>query len=208
VDWHAWHSGYDLPRSSLARRLRVVRERIRLALDSCPAGELRVLSVCAGQGRDLLEVLRNHPRRADVTARLIELDPRNAASARATADSARLERIEVVVGDAGLTDQYRGAVPADLVLMCGVFGNLDEEDLERTCGYCSQLCRAGATLVWTQGRGPMPDRVPRICAWLEEGGFERLWLTPPDVGYGVGVHRFAGVCRPLGAGERMFAFIR
>jgi hypothetical protein len=33
-----------------------------------------VISLCAGQGRDLLGVLADHPRREDVRARLVELD--------------------------------------------------------------------------------------------------------------------------------------
>jgi hypothetical protein len=57
VDWQAWHEKYDDPASSLARRLRVVQARIREALDACPPGRVRVVSLCAGQGRDLLEVL-------------------------------------------------------------------------------------------------------------------------------------------------------
>lgn len=208
MDWHAWHGGYDLPASSLAQRLDVVQERIRLALDGCPAGPLRLVSLCAGQGRDVLGVLPDHPRRDDVTARLVELDPRNAAVAREAARDAGLPGVEVVEGDAALTDNYAGLVPADIVLVCGVFGNVSDEDIERTCGYCTQLCRTGGTLVWTRGRGPSPDRVPMICGWLESRGFERVWVSGRDVGYGVGVHRFAGRPESLASGESMFTFVR
>lgn len=34
--------------------------------------------------------------------------------------------IEVVHGDAGTTDAYTGAVPTDVVLLCGVLGNLTD----------------------------------------------------------------------------------
>ncbi|MEQ1787321.1 MAG: SAM-dependent methyltransferase, partial [Acidimicrobiales bacterium] len=67
-DWVAWHAPYDDPGSNLARRLRWVQRRIRLALDDALPGPIRVLSLCAGQGRDLLEVLPDHPRRGDVRA--------------------------------------------------------------------------------------------------------------------------------------------
>ena len=72
MDWLEWHGGYDRPESWLALRLRVVQEWIGSALRDAPAGPLKVLSMCAGQGRDLLEVLADHPRRDDVRARLVE----------------------------------------------------------------------------------------------------------------------------------------
>jgi hypothetical protein len=89
MDWRAWHEDYDLTGSSLAQRLQAVQNRIVLALNRCPPGPLKVISMCAGQGRDLLGVLADHPRRADVTARLVKLDRRNAALAEDTVRSTR-----------------------------------------------------------------------------------------------------------------------
>lgn len=206
MDWHRWHDDYDRPGSTLGRRLQVVQERIRVALDGCPPGPLRAVSVCAGQGRDLLGVLRKHPRREDVTVRLVELDPRNASLAERAAAAAGLPRVETVVGDAALTSHYQGMVPADLVLVCGVFGNITGDDVARTVACCTQLCSTGGTLVWTRHREP-PDQVPRICRLLEDRGFVRQWLSDPDAGYGVGVHRFTGETQPLSLEERMFTFV-
>lgn len=206
VDWQAWHEEYDDPGSDLARRLLVVQEQIHQVLSALPPGPITVVSVCAGEGRDLLGVLRDHPRRRDVRARLVELDDRIAAVARDTATRLGLTGVEVVVGDAALTEHYDGMVPADLVLMCGVFGNITDEDIARTIGYARQLCRRDGFLVWTRHRNP-PDLVPQICQWLAQVGFEQQWLSEPGVGYGVGVHRYRGEPRPLARGERMFTFI-
>jgi hypothetical protein len=206
VDWEAWHDDYDRPGSNLARRLRVVQERIRLALDDCPPGPIQVISLCAGQGRDLIEVLAGHRRRDEVRARLVELDPRNTASARAAAEAAGLGQVEVVTGDAALTDHYHDVVPAELVLVCGLFGNITDTDIERTVDACSGLCASGGTVIWTRHRGS-PDRVPLICGWFEERGFERLWASGPDAGFGVGIHRFGGEPRPLPPGTSLFTFV-
>jgi hypothetical protein len=190
----------------LARRLQVVQQQIRTVLDNSPSGALQVISLCAGQGRDLLGVLANHPRRRDVRARLVELDARNTAVAEEAAGAARLPGVEVVTADASLTDHYRDVVPADLVLVCGVFGNITDEDIERTVGVCAQLCRTGGTVIWTRHRGA-PDRVPLICKWFEERGFERRWLSEPNVDFGVGVHRFTRQPQQLALGTRMFTFV-
>ena len=202
MDWRTWHDEYDTAGSWMARRLAVVQHQIRNALDSSPPGPLRVLSLCAGQGRDLLGVLPDHPRRDDVLARLVELDPRNTAVAR----EAALPGVEVVTADAALTDHYRDLAPADLVLVCGVFGNITAEDIERTVDTCCQLCRTGGVVIWTRHRGA-PDLVPTICGWFEDRAFTREWLSDPDAGFGVGVHRFHGEPRPLVAGRRMFTFV-
>jgi hypothetical protein len=206
VDWHAWHDDYDRPDSPLSRRLRAVQAQVRAALDDSPPGPLRVLSLCAGQGRDLLEVLADHPRRDDVRARLVELDPRNTAIAEAAARAAGLTGVEVVRADASVTDHYRDLAPADLVLVCGVFGNITDEDVERTVDHCAALCRTGGTVIWTRHRGA-PDLVPSIRAWFEDRGFEQVWVSEPDAGYGVGAHRFRAEPRPLPEGSRMFTFI-
>jgi hypothetical protein len=206
-DWVSWHTAYDRPDSRLVQRLAAVQQRIRVALDAAPPGKLRAVSLCAGQGRDLIGVLTGHPRRHDVTARLVELDPRIAATARESAAAVGLDQVEVVVGDAALTDQYASLTPADLVLVCGVFGNITDADIQGMTGYCTQLCAHGGTVVWTRGRFE-PDLVPQVCEWFAERGFELVWLSEPGVGYGVGAHRFTGQPVPLERGARMFTFNR
>ncbi|MBF9068997.1 class I SAM-dependent methyltransferase [Streptacidiphilus fuscans] len=205
MDWRAWHDQYEVADSLMARRLQAVQGRILAALSEAPAGEVRVVSLCAGDGRDLLEVLVDHPRRDDVRARLVELDPRNTAAAREKADQAGLRQVEIVTGDASLIDQYEDLAPADLVLVCGVFGNITDPDIERTIAACNQLCTTNGTVIWTRHRGA-PDRVPQICDWFEAQGFELQWLSAVEAGFGVGVHRFAGAPQPLRHGTRMFEF--
>lgn len=205
MDWSTWHDDYDKPGTPLARRLADVQGHVRTALSDAPPGPLRVISLCAGQGRDLIEVLADHPRRTDVHARLVELDPRNTAVATAAVESLGLSQVEVVTGDASLTDQYAGLVPADLVLACGIFGNISDQDVERAISLCPQFCKPGAVLIWTRHR-EAPDLAPTICEWFESAGFERLYLSPSDAGYGVGVHRFVGGEQPLVLGVSLFTF--
>jgi putative methyltransferase len=206
-DWYDWHRDYDVPGSVIAQRLTAVQERIAAALDGFPAGPVRVLSLCAGQGRDLLGVLAGHPRRDDVTARLVELDPRNADVARRAAVAAGLSGVQVVVGDAALTDHYAGLAPAELVLACGIFGNVPDADIHATVVACTALCATGGIVVWTRHRRP-PDLVPRICEWFTGNGFEPVWVSAPGEPFGVGAHRFTGRPRPLVRGERIFTFTR
>ncbi len=206
-DWAAWHHAYDDPRSSLSRRLQVVQEQIAAALDRMKPGPIRALSVCAGQGRDLIGALSAHPRGRDVTARLVELDPVNAEAARAGAAAAGLSGLEVVRGDAAVTDVYAGAVPVDLLLICGVFGNITDEDIHRTISSLPQLCGPGASVVWTRNRMP-PDITPDITRWFDKYGFDYVWSSAPhEVGYGVGVHRYAGPKVDFQPGVRMFTFV-
>jgi len=76
-DWHEWHRKYDDAASSLSRRLAEVRRQLGADLDArAAAGQrsVRLLSLCAGDGRDTIPVLAARPG-LDVDACLVELDP-------------------------------------------------------------------------------------------------------------------------------------
>jgi hypothetical protein len=205
-DWRAWHEQYDRPDSSLRRRLALVQQRIREALDGAPPGPIRVISMCAGQGRDLLEVLPDHARRDDVAARLVELDERNVADARRLVSRAGLRDIEVVQGDASVSNAYAGAVPADLVLVCGVFGNVSMDDIRTTVAVLPRLCRPGATVIWTRHRRP-PDATVAIRDWFVKAGFLEVGFDAQDgFLFGVGTARLAGDPLPFVHDARLFDF--
>ncbi|MFB9848794.1 SAM-dependent methyltransferase, partial [Micromonospora andamanensis] len=87
-DWLRWHQDYDSPNSSLARRLRVVQHDLRRALTESPHdehGARRLISICAGDGRDVLPVLAEHDGGRTVEALLIERDPALSQRARTAA---------------------------------------------------------------------------------------------------------------------------
>jgi hypothetical protein len=93
--------------------------------------------------------------------------------------------------------------------MCGIYGNIAPEDIEATVAVCAGLCARGGTVIWTRARLNTPggDLVPRICGWYEEHGFEQVWLSPVDAGFGVGAHRLTVDPAPLAPGQRMFEFL-
>jgi hypothetical protein len=207
-DYRAWHDAYDRPGSPLHLRLLVVHDLIAAALDDLPPGRIRFVSMCAGQGRDVLTVARRHRRGGDLTGRLVELDPANVAAARASIAAGGLAGIEVVEGDAGRSDAYLGAAPADLVLACGVFGNIADADIRATARFLPALCAPGAWVLWT--RGPREDGVIEcIQGWFADAGFEPMALVVPEgIHFGVGACRFTGTTAPLVAGRRLFTFTR
>lgn len=207
MDWQAWHDGYEDPDSGLGRRLALVQDQVRAALDRVPQGPVRAISVCAGQGHDLIGVLAEHPRRGEVSARLVELDEQNALLARRAAAAAGLDGVEVVAGDASITDAYAGAVPADLVILCGVFGNVTADDIARTVGHLPQLCAPAATVIWTRHRQP-PDLTPYIRETFERHGFEELSFDGDGSSpFGVGANRLVAPPQPFQEGVHLFEFI-
>jgi len=194
-DWQAWHEPYADANSSLSRRLRLVRRHVGLWLDDRQGEALTAVSACAGQGHDLLGVLATRADAHRVRATLLEGDERNVAAAQTAA--ADLPNVRVLQVDAGDLAAYVGSVPADLVLMAGVFGNVSDADVYRTIEALPQLCASGA-----------PDLTPTLRCWLKEAGFVEHAFHAPDAElFSVGVHRFAGVPVPLSLPGRLFQFV-
>src|SRR5262245_42408366 len=211
-DWVRWHEAYDDPSSALSARLACIQGHLSDALTAAPTGPVRLLSLCAGQGNDILGVLPGHPRRDDVTAVLVEYDSHNAAVAADRVTRAGLAAVEVRETDAGLAANYADMLPADVLLLCGIFGNVSDHDARRTALAAAAMCAPGATVIWTRHRRP-PDLTPQLRSWFVAAGFAEVAFDAlPNAMSSVGVARRPAGMRTRAAGPvpdgRLFAFRR
>lgn len=207
TDWSEWHDAYARAGSGLGGRLAAVRAQIDRRLDATAPAPVRVISACAGDGRDLLGVLTERSDADRVSALLVESDAGLAARAREGARQLE-SRVDVQEADAAQSDVYAGAIPADLVLLCGIFGNVTDADVRVTIEVAPQLCASGAEVIWTRHRHD-PDLTPAIRAWFGGAGFEEVtFVAPADDHWSVGVHRLTAEPRPLEQGRHWFTFFR
>jgi hypothetical protein len=196
-DWHDWHQHYDDPASSLSRRLETVRASLRTLL-FVARGPVRLVSICAGDGRDTLPVVEETG--ADVSGVLVELDPVLAERARTAAPAG----IEVRTADAGTTASYADACPVDVFLACGVLGNVTDADMVRTVAALPSLLVAGGHLIWTRSDEEAED----VRAELARAGFAEVsYVRPDDADFRVGVHRWPGPTGVPDPDRRLFDFV-
>ena len=208
-DYDDWHRHYEDPDSSLSWRLRRVQAALHAAMDRSP-GPVRILSACAGDGRDVIGVLGGRNDADRVSTVLVELHPDLAQRARAAAAAAGLTDFEVRTTDAGRSDAYADAVPASIVLLVGIFGNISDDDLWRLLAFAPQLCAPGATLLWSRGFDGS-DRNDRVRARLNDAGFTELDYATSggdDDAAALGVVRYDGPPVPLRPGQPLFSFVR
>lgn len=211
-DYLAWHEQYDDPGSSLPHRLALVRDVLRAELDARP-GPVRVLSLCAGDGRDILGVLAEREDAARVSVALVEVLPELVERAIRAAEEVEAD-VEVVCADAGLSETYvnLAAVPADVVLLVGVLGNISESDVAATAAAMPDLCAPGAALVWSRGRSleGAADFVTPVREALDAAGFSEVSIRSFDVQddrTALGVVRYDGPPVPLGPRQTWFTFV-
>jgi hypothetical protein len=210
-DWQAWHEEYDDPASSLSRRLRDVRAQLAglVAGDGEP---LRLLSLCSGDGRDTIPVLAAADR--EVEACLVELDPALADAARRSASAAGVV-VDVRTADAGSPDTFADRLPVDVLMLCGIFGNISDRDVVRCVGASRGLVRPGGTVIWTRGSRVPDDPTDRDgdpAEWIRrlflQAGYEEVaYVAPPDATYRVGVARQPSIL-DLEPPDRLFSFVR
>jgi hypothetical protein len=211
-DYLAWHEQYDDPGSSLSRRLALVREVLRAELDARP-GPVRVVSLCAGDGRDILGVLAEREDAARVSVTLVEVLPELVERTRRAAAAVAAD-VEVVAADAGCSGTYVGldTVPADVVLLVGVLGNISDDDVAATVAAMPRLCASGATVLWSRGRSlaPADDFVTPVRTAFSAAGFAEVGIHSFDVEddhTALGVVRYDGLPVPLGPSETWFTFV-
>ncbi len=204
--WVRWHQGYEQPDSPQARRLEVVVALLADVLAAAPPGPIRVLSLCSGDGRDLAGTVAAHPRAGDVTGLLVEADPELAAGAEA--NLARVAPgLAVRNADAGDPASFADHVPADVVLLCGIFGNVAPADIATTVGAVPALAGPGAAVLWTRHRR-QPDVTPWIRQRFDDAGCPAAaYVSSGPGGFAVGLQRRApGAADGVALPARLFTF--
>lgn len=186
-DWLAWHEAYDDPSSSLARRLGVVRNRLEEVLEA-PAGEWRqLLSLCAGDGRDVTPVLAAGAASSSVSALLVERDEELSRRALESASSSGLGTVEVRCADAGDPTSF-DVLPVDVLLLCGSFGNIEHKRVKDVIDVVPHLLDSAGYVIWTRGASD-PERRPEVRRWFRAAGLVEVSFDGAPETFGVGVNQ-------------------
>lgn len=189
--WSGWpEAAYQ--QETYRQRLRAVQEHFAQSLHQAPAGPVRIISICAGDGRDIIEVLRWHERRGDASAWLVELNRQSVAVGICNVRKARLDdAVHFRNRDATLFATYEDIGPADVLLLCGVWGHVAANERASLVSSVTSLCNTGAAIIWT--RGVMHDmaRVRNIQTHFSPDRWAsvRISLTP-DRKWAVATYRY------------------
>jgi hypothetical protein len=167
----------------------------------------RVLSLCAGDGRDVLPVVARLPPERRPELVLVEIDPTLAAAAERRAMEAGVAAT-VVAGDAGLASTWQDVGPVDLLMLCGIFGNISEADIRTTINASRGMLTDGGRVIWTRGCFADQDLRPQIRQWFEEAGLVEVTFDSEPSGYGVGVNRKTSHQPVTPVPDRLFSFLR
>ena len=204
-DWRSWHEAYDDPASSLARRLQVVRRRLDEVLDMVASPAPRLLALCAGDARDVVPVLAARANRDQVDAVLVELDEGLATRAAGAADSAGLVRVVVRHADAGDPASFRDVLPVNVLMLCGIFGNVDHATVADITRAIPAMVYSGGYVIWTRGDGHPVDRRSEVRRLFIDAGMPEVSFVGEPEPFGVGVNLVTDHQGTLPAG-RLFTF--
>jgi hypothetical protein len=86
----------------------------------------------------------------------------------------------VVTGDAADPALFGEYAPADLLLLCGIFGNISDADIQNTVEHAQHLSASQGTVIWTRHRRE-PDLTPAIHSWFASTGFAKKWESDPEL---------------------------
>lgn len=173
IDWKDWHAIYDRPSGANARLL-AVQKAVSECLALLPAGPVKLLSIFAGDGRDIIPVVAGSMRRNEVNCQFIEINKALVRAGRQRAEAHGMsDKMQFECADATSPESYTGSVPVDCVLASGVFGNLLPEDVVRCIKALTGMLKTGGLLVWTRSRcaGSGESGIAAIQAALQGQGF-------------------------------------
>ncbi|MGI9030905.1 MAG: hypothetical protein ACR2HP_13120 [Ilumatobacteraceae bacterium] len=93
--------------------------------------------------------------------------------------------------------------------MCGIFGNVSDDDIRTTVDAAPSLLAPGGTVIWTRGCFGDHDLRPAIRAWFVDAGLTEVSFDGHSESFGVGVNEAgAGLTPQRPDVDRLFTFTR
>jgi hypothetical protein len=180
-----------------------VKSRLRSVLEVGPSPT--ILSLCSGDGRDVIESLADYPL-PTARAVLVEIDEELSERAKKSAEAHRLSNVEVRCADAGEVESFLDVIPVDVLLLCGIFGNIDHSTVRTIVPSLPLMVTVGGYVIWTRG-GSAPDRRPEIRNWFVQAGLEEVAFDGAPEPFGVGLNRMtAPPSQDQRLPDRLFSF--
>jgi hypothetical protein len=207
--WSGWPTeAYAENRYRL--RLETVQKHLIHCLDIAPPGPLRLISICAGDGRDVIGVLQTHQRRNNMSAWLVELDPQSVAAGICYSSIVGLQdTVRFINRDATDYATFDDIAPADIILVCGVWGHVPARERVSLAGALPALCRPCGTVTWTRGISNGTARLHEIESLFMRPTWERVRITlTADKRWAVASYRYDGQAMVLPRSGRIFNFER
>lgn len=208
-NWSGW-SEHAYQRPKYRERLRVVQEQLSECLDQAPHGPVRILSICAGDGRDVIGVLQSHRRRRDVEAFLVELNGQSVSEGVRQVKASRLESVvKFIHADATDYSTYRNLAPCDIVLVSGVWGHVPANDRATLIHALASFCKSGGKVIWTRKISKGEHRLKEVQSLFDEAS----WIpvrqsSTSDKKWVVTSHLYRGSALEVPANGRIFTFLK
>lgn len=207
MDWIAWHDNYRT-NEELKARLSLVRTLIAHSLSDAQPGEIVLLSLCCGDARDVLGTLPTHARRTDVQGWLLDCNPALIDKAKQAITRYGLaSSVSAIIADATRASSYTEIPPANVIILSGVFGNVEHDEISRLVRNLRSLCASSAFVIWTQSTRGGTHQVEQIQKEFTNYQFSSVeLLTTPQAHFYIGLNCYDGPTEGLHQDKRIFSF--
>lgn len=205
--WGRW-PGEAYREARYQHRLATVSQQLAQALHACPASSIQVTSLCAGDGRDAIGTLANHPRREQVRATLVELHSTSVANGRAHAERVGLDQIVTFIeADGTQYATYRDIPPANALLVCGTWGHVPPHQRDEMMRAIKGLLARDGIVIWTRGVAKGMKRLDEITSLFTPREWQEVQVElTQDRQFAVASYRFVGAETMLPAEGTIFDF--
>ena len=204
MDWNDWHNHYDDLDSELSKRLGKVKEHIKNIL--LETENPTVLNICSGQGKDILESMLELDKDAEVFLIDTNIDALNSGINFAKKNN--IGTITFINEDASHTSTYKKYdIPkSNIVLACGLFGHLNEDDSYTLVDFLKTQIKINGTVIWT--KNIENDSISNLRKYFINNNFKEInYFGPEGSPWAVVCNQYVGEEFDLNKEYKIFNFI-